>query len=426
MEQITLKYQNVTTNSPVEIDGYGSNHYNSYSELWDSGAGQSFTGDGKIIKTITFQLQRNFVAAPHHVTGLVTACIYSHAGIFGVTGIPETFLALSANSVLATDIGGGDDNAAQPGVIANIDFNFDFQTIAGNHYFAIVQFLGGSIYGGVLVGSDYPAPTHAGNCAISTPGQFPPLDWFSINNRDFIFSVKGIDPPEPAKAFDALYVKGFDSPDHVKFVPSIIYNIIDGSKKTAFRGFKRVITFRLAALNEYEDYIRGWTQAFIKSLIYKGISITPEEAVVILETPELLNEWLDGYEHAKQYTITVIENRVRQIFPDLPLLVEDNMTGIIVYNIEVVGTQASPEVFTTNVGKLQYQHGTTQFPAINLAANKVSILFDLDQSWMFNRVGTITQSGSDITFSLATSDAGQLSAGSSTLKATFVILIQAI
>ena len=408
MEQITLKYQNISSVTSV-IDSYGANHYNSFAELWDSGAGQSFIGDGKIIKKITFQLQRDFVAAPHHVTGLVTACIYSHAGIFGVDGVPDTFLALSANSVLATDIGGGDDNVGQPGVIANIDFDFNFTTIAGTHYFAVVQFLGGSYYGGLLVGSDYPTPIHPGNCAVSTPGQFPPLDWTSAGTRDLIFSIEGIDPPQPAKAFDALYVKGFDSPDHIQFIPPIIFNIVNGGKATEFRGFKRIITFQLAALDSFEDYIRGWAQASTKSLIYKGISVTPEEAVVILETPELLNEWLDDYEHTKQYTITVIENRVRQVFPNLYLPEVDNMTGNVANKIEITGTQSTPQTFTTNSGVLSTDSTGHAFPVINLASYVVSIVLPAYQDAKINQVESVTQSGSDITFQLAVSDTGAAS-----------------
>lgn len=77
--------------------------------------------------------------------------------------------------------------------------------------------------------------------------------------------------------------------------------------------------------------------------------------------------------------------------------------------IKVEGTQASPELFITNSGKLLYNYGTTPFPEINLANAIVSVECNgtpYQDTTTCNQVGDISQSGANIAFSLAINDIG--------------------
>ena len=76
--------------------------------------------------------------------------------------------------------------------------------------------------------------------------------------------------------------------------------------------------------------------------------------------------------------------------------------------VKIEGTQAAPETFTTNSGKLQYNYGTTPFPGISLLSYIVSVFCNSTpyQDAKINQVGDVTQSGSNISFQLAVSDSG--------------------
>jgi len=87
------------------------------------------------------------------------------------------------------------------------------------------------------------------------------------------------------------------------------------------------------------------------------------------------------------------------------------MTQYTVRKVKVVGTKASPEEFTTGLGKLAYLYGATAFPAIDLSVLSVSVscnetLYQDAEIWC---VSVPVQSGTGIKFNLAISDTGSAS-----------------
>jgi hypothetical protein len=213
------------------------------------------------------------------------------------------------------------------------------------------------------------------------------------------------------QSFAMLSVKGCDDPDRVELVPPIRYDMRDGYAETAFKGFRRVITMELNVLSAYEDYIRAFLQAQSKSVTWQGRNIVSEQVQVVWEGETYENEWIDNYEGSKKYILELRENTIRTVWP-VPINPVENMIGYIKTKVKIAGTQTSPETFTTNSGKLQYNYGTTVYPPISLLSYVVSVIANGApyQDGKINQVGDVTQSGNNITFQLAVSDAGNPSA----------------
>ena len=224
--------------------------------------------------------------------------------------------------------------------------------------------------------------------------------------------------------FETLYVSGFDAPTNYKMLPPEVYELLDGTTKTEYRVFKKIISVSLEPIETGDEFLLAFFKAPVRSMEYQGHNIVSEEEQVAWEEIDVESYWIDDFKLQKQFDFKLI-GTARSSWID-PVPHKDNMTGFIIHDVEVIGTLDSPEEFETNVGKLQFQHDAVVFPPISLLSNKVTILFDYDQAWMFQRVGAITQSGNNIKFHLAMSGSGEYATGASTVKATFVILLQDI
>jgi hypothetical protein len=227
--------------------------------------------------------------------------------------------------------------------------------------------------------------------------------------------------------FDVLSVRGVDKPWKWRNVPDKVFDISDGGKRTEYRGFKRIFSVELAVLQAYEDYIQAFLQADTKSITYQGTNLISEENQVVFESAEYENEWIGDCELAKKYVIEFVESTIRTFWPvpTVPVIADDLM--YIKTKVKIEGTQASPETFTTNAGKLQYNYGTTAFPSISLLSYVVTVICNgvPKQDAKCNQVGDITQSGSNISFQLAVSDAGNPS-GDGFFYFDIIIVLQAI
>ena len=136
---------------------------------------------------------------------------------------------------------------------------------------------------------------------------------------------------------------------------------------------------------------------------------------------------LNGFKAEKLFTFELLESVVRTEWPSTTIIPIPDTDVYIIKKVKIVGTNASQESFTTNSGKLQYNYGTTPLPSINLLSYNVSIVANgaIYQDAKINQVGNITQSGSNISFSLAVSDTGNAS-GDTFFYADIIITLQAI
>jgi len=205
--------------------------------------------------------------------------------------------------------------------------------------------------------------------------------------------------------FEVLYVKGFNDPDKVRFFPPLIFTFIDGTKKTAFIGFQRIITIALTSLNSNEDFIRAFLQASSKSITYQGSSISAEEVNVIFESNEYENEWIDGFQKAKRYVIEICEQTIRTIFPTPVNLAIPETDMYYKADVTIIGTSDSPETFTTNIGKLATCDAPSGvYPTFDLSVQKYEISFLSKQDCQFYLTSPMSVSGGNLVFSVARSD----------------------
>jgi hypothetical protein len=211
---------------------------------------------------------------------------------------------------------------------------------------------------------------------------------------------------QQAQSFDVLSVHGLGDPDKYKLVPPLIYNIVDGSKETAFKGFQRIITIELRALNAYEEFLRAFLTADTKSIRLNEAAVHIDSASIVYESSEFENEWIEDFKQAKRYVIELTEKRVRRQWMFLPSG-EDMI--YIKSHVKVIGTEDSPELFTTNAGKLAYNYGSTAFPDMLLEDYVIAIDGASYQSAQVHQVGIATQDGGDISFYLAYSNIGNAS-----------------
>jgi hypothetical protein len=90
--------------------------------------------------------------------------------------------------------------------------------------------------------------------------------------------------------------------------------------------------------------------------------VEPALGRAILSPAEFSNEWLNGLYSAKHFVLRVTESYVHQAWP-VAAVAETNM--YIKNQVAITGTQASPETFTTNVGKLLVMETGASFPTFN-------------------------------------------------------------
>lgn len=94
--------------------------------------------------------------------------------------------------------------------------------------------------------------------------------------------------------------------------------------------------------------------------------IEPAVGDAILTPEEFRNEWLFGYRHAQHFILRVTESTIHIAWP---VAVEADELMYVKNQVAITGTEASPETFTTNVGKLATMQTVAPFPTFNDATH---------------------------------------------------------
>jgi hypothetical protein len=161
----------------VLIDSYSESNYNNdlaFSTL-SYGTGQSFTGDGGVLNSCKFYLQKQ--GSP---SGTIYAKIYAHTGTFGSSGKPTgSALAVSDGidvSTISTDYG-------------LVTFNFNGEnkiTLVNNtKYVVAIEYPDGITGHTIRHGADNSSPSHSGNRCY----QSNTLSWTADSSRDQCFYI---------------------------------------------------------------------------------------------------------------------------------------------------------------------------------------------------------------------------------------------
>lgn len=224
-----------------------------------------------------------------------------------------------------------------------------------------------------------------------------------------------------SRTFTALAVRGLDEPDIVKLV-GWQFKASDHSLIEFFKGFRRCPIVTIGVIQEAAD--RQFMLYFLQAVdrwIYLG---SLASVYCVLADPEgFENEWKYDTSLMRYYDIALREN---VIYTEWPAGVEptETETLYIKSKVEITGTEASPQTLTTNAGALATDDTGNAYPAINLASWAVTVILTEHQDRLVNRVSDITQSGTDISFTVAASDIGNLYADNKTY-ATITIGLQA-
>ncbi len=231
-----------------------------------------------------------------------------------------------------------------------------------------------------------------------------------------------------SRSIQVLSVRGFEEPDFVAFVPPIQNNFVDGSLETQFKGFRRVITFDCGVLSSATDrgFVLNFLTANVRSITYQAAAIGIEEIIVSHDSGfEYNNSWVNDFIGGKQFILYVVENAIRTTWTNYTPAAETEIMYVKL-KVKVVGTQASPETFQTNSGKLAVMENGSVFPAISLLTWVATVVANgaKYQDAGINQVGNISNIGTDLSFQLAVSDAGTAS-GDGFYYADIIFLLQA-
>ena len=110
-----------------------------------------------------------------------------------------------------------------------------------------------------------------------------------------------------------LYVRGLDDVDELRFWPAIQNQLLDGSMVENVSKFGRTITVNFGVIPVKAD--RVWLAMWMIGTS-KVLSVAAEEIPVVLGSLDgFANEWVDGFELAKSFTVVCKEVSVTSSQP---------------------------------------------------------------------------------------------------------------
>jgi hypothetical protein len=161
--------------SPETIDSYASSNQDTMNSIYSSdlnGVGQTITGTGSTLTSISFWLSRT--GSP---TGNATISVWAHTGTWGSTGLPTGSALATATLDVAT--------VSTTAGMVSITFGSPYTLANGTHYVVTLVYQGGSSGNYIAMGSDASSPTHGGNMVYTANG----TSWTAYANEDNIFTA---------------------------------------------------------------------------------------------------------------------------------------------------------------------------------------------------------------------------------------------
>lgn len=200
-------------------------------------------------------------------------------------------------------------------------------------------------------------------------------------------------------------IRGYSEPDEVEFVGAPQTIAADGSIIETIVGFRRIMTAVFGVVGTSAE--RSFLFGFALSTERWGV-MSPMGSIVLMieDVSGFANEWKRGMVQARAYSLRLRESTIHTAWPSYVDPTETE-TLYICSHVPITGTPDSPQTLTTNAGALATDDTGNAYPAINLAAYAVAILVEPEQESECYYVGeTLAQSGTDITFQVAHSYAG--------------------
>ena len=223
------------------------------------------------------------------------------------------------------------------------------------------------------------------------------------------------------RQFNPLLIRGFDHPDECIIV-GIQHELLNGSFSEQIRGFLRVLTIDLGVLNDRDDrnFLLDWAETETRQIRWGD-----DVVFATLEDPErLASEWFENLSFARNYTIRVIDNSVKQAFG---LTSEGDDLMYFKAKVQITGTEASPQTLTTNSAPIATMETGSAWPTFNASTHKFHVEVDGSpyQSAPVYLANTPSVIGGNLTFQVAVGYGGNPS--SDTLHYSDIsIFLQAI
>ena len=226
-----------------------------------------------------------------------------------------------------------------------------------------------------------------------------------------------------SKDIDVLSLRGWSDPDEFENF-GVQHSFLNGGVQETLIGFRRIVTIDFGVIQDEATriYLLYWMLASNKSITYS--SDTAHFA--LLDFGRYANEWLESCELGRQFVLTLAETDIRTT---MPTSIVEGEVAYIKRKVAIAGTQASPETFTTNAGKLATDQTGASYPTFDTGSYAYQVHLTSYQEAPVNLVAEPSISGGgatgNITFTVAVGDSGKAFSDGS-YYADIVIIAQAI
>jgi hypothetical protein len=219
-----------------------------------------------------------------------------------------------------------------------------------------------------------------------------------------------------SKTFEALSFKGIDEPDRLR-LNAITHDYLNGNLDQQVDGFFKEpieITFNPTMDDLSMRFLTSWFIASVKLFVY-GAYISQGKT-----DETLISEWLYDCEHNRAFTVKFWDEHKFYEWQD-GISAEGDMYIKLAVEMSQDATEASPESFTTNSGKLVLMENGESFPSFNSVTHDfyISILASSGSGAIYP-VGSSTVSAGDLTFSTFP-ESGYVTSSDGKLWANFAI-----
>lgn len=203
-----------------------------------------------------------------------------------------------------------------------------------------------------------------------------------------------------SRTIELLKPRGMDEPDHLEKI-GVVHDLLDGSLPEQVLGFRKIIEATVRANTTPLDrrFLAIFIVAESKALVY-GDYVSN-----VVHDEELVSQWLEDCELCREFTLELVDSHVYTAWSDGTIADTDMYYTAIV---EITGTLASPQTFTTNVTPLATDIWGNSFPAFSGSVHKASVLAIAAaySQFVYCQIGEVTVSGGNLTWQGFASDFG--------------------
>lgn len=222
-----------------------------------------------------------------------------------------------------------------------------------------------------------------------------------------------------------LSFRGMCEPDHLRKI-QIVHEILNGDLSAQIRGFKKIIEPRISpnTTPAQRRFLADWIASDEKTICY-GLGGTNPYISEVTHDKDLISDWLYDCEYGREFSLELVDTHVYTKWED-GLTEGDLMYCKLDVEMSQDATEASPEVFTTNSGKLVVMENGDSWPSFSPATHKFFVLFKSAKGSSADYpTGTVTESGGNLTLSTFPAS-GYVPSADGKLHANFAIWLQAI